>query len=355
MSLENYDVILVGQGLAGSCLAWRLLERGQRILVIDRDEAVTSSKIAAGLMTPIVGQRFTLSWRFSEFHDAALPFYRGLEDRSGSQLLRSRRYVRVFRDEQERDRCESRLPEMPAALGAHLFPAGADELGSFHAPWGGFYLPEVMQLDAATFLKVTRNHLEERSCFRAGQLQHDEPMQHDDDGVSLPRFGVRASRVIYCGGADDRFVPRFTALKFLPAKGEILSVKTSVFSVDTILSSGIWLAPSGPDTYRLGATYDSQNLNQHPTEGGRKWLLGRLGELVSDSAVEVVDHQAAVRPALDDQKPILGLCPSEPRIGIFNGLGSKGSLQAPWLAEHFVFHLLDGTPLIPEVVWRGNN
>jgi len=355
MSLENYDVILVGQGLAGSCLAWRLLERNQRILVIDRDEAVTSSKIAAGLMTPIVGQRFTLIWRFSEFHDAALPFYRGLEDRCGSQLLRSRHYVRVFRNEQERDRCETRLPEMPAALGARLLPAGADELGSCHAPLGGFYLPEVMQLDAAAFLQVTRDHLEKQSSFRTGELRRDEPMQNDDDGVSLPRLGVRASRVIYCGGADDRFVPRFTALKFLPAKGEILSVRTSVSRADTILSSGIWLAPSSLNTYRLGATYDSQNLNQHPTEGGRKWLLGRLGELVSDTVVDVVEHQAAVRPALDDQKPILGMCPQELRVGIFNGLGSKGSLQAPWLAEHFVSHLLDGTPLMPEVVWRGNN
>ena len=57
MAEAPWDVIIVGQGLAGTTLAWHLREAGQRVLVIDACEPVTSSKIAAGLITPITGQR----------------------------------------------------------------------------------------------------------------------------------------------------------------------------------------------------------------------------------------------------------------------------------------------------------
>jgi glycine oxidase len=54
-------VIICGQGLAGTLLAWKLLELGQPVIIIDLDEAVTSSKIAAGIVTPITGLRLALS------------------------------------------------------------------------------------------------------------------------------------------------------------------------------------------------------------------------------------------------------------------------------------------------------
>jgi hypothetical protein len=37
------------------------------------------------------------------------------------------------------------------------------------------------------------------------------------------------------------------------------------------------------------------------------------------------------------------------RVGIFNGLGAKGALLAPYFAHHLVRHLIYGTGLIKEV------
>jgi len=53
--------LILGQGLAGTAIAWRLWERGLPFLIVDRDEPVTSSKIAAGLLTPITGMRMSLN------------------------------------------------------------------------------------------------------------------------------------------------------------------------------------------------------------------------------------------------------------------------------------------------------
>ena len=69
--MPERDAIIVGQGLAGTTLAWCLLEAGMSVLVTDPEEEITSSKIAAGLITPITGQRLALSWQVETFLPAA--------------------------------------------------------------------------------------------------------------------------------------------------------------------------------------------------------------------------------------------------------------------------------------------
>ena len=65
--MAKWDIIIAGHGIAGAVLAATLRESGQRVLVVDPDEAVTSSKIAAGVVTPITGKRLALSWRVETF------------------------------------------------------------------------------------------------------------------------------------------------------------------------------------------------------------------------------------------------------------------------------------------------
>ena len=69
-------ILIIGGGLAGTTLAWRLHERGLPFLIVDRDEPGTSSKIAAGLVTPLTGMRMNLSWRYDILHPEAVAFYR---------------------------------------------------------------------------------------------------------------------------------------------------------------------------------------------------------------------------------------------------------------------------------------
>ncbi len=49
-------ILIVGQGLAGTAVAWQLWERGVPFLVVDPNEASTCSKVAAGLVTPITAR-----------------------------------------------------------------------------------------------------------------------------------------------------------------------------------------------------------------------------------------------------------------------------------------------------------
>jgi glycine/D-amino acid oxidase-like deaminating enzyme len=50
-----------------------------------------------------------------------------------------------------------------------------------------------------------------------------------------------------------------------------------------------------------------------------------------------------------DKHPAIGRHPENASLGIFNGLGSKGALLAPWLAGEWVAHLRTGRPIDPAV------
>ena len=58
MSPAPFDTLILGQGLAGSALAWHLIEAGERVCVIDDGHCRSSTRVAAGLINPLAGLRF---------------------------------------------------------------------------------------------------------------------------------------------------------------------------------------------------------------------------------------------------------------------------------------------------------
>ena len=57
--------------------------------------------------------------------------------------------------------------------------------------------------------------------------------------------------------------------------------------------------------------------------------------IAQNKPVKLVRHEAGVRPCTKDTMPYIGLHPQYPRLGIFNGFGSKGSLMIPYYAKQF--------------------
>ena len=356
--MTEVDYIIVGQGLAGTCLAWELLARGASVRVIDRETAVTSSRIAAGLITPVTGQRLVKSWRFEELRAAAGEFYRRIERELGCSLLRETPMVKVFVREQERESFEKRMRD-PAYAGLLReitdFPAGVS------APLGGCELLQGGQLNVAEFLVQSRQKWVREGLYVAGELSlpDDVRLVGEDEyspqefrppaGIELPRWGLRASTLVFCEGIAARSNPWFSNVEFNPARGEMLMVEIPDWHETRIVHGGVWIAPLGPqggpnNLYRVGATYDWNHLDSGPTAEGRSSLIASLEKLWQRSYT-IVDHQSAVRPILKELNPVIGRHPHYPQLGYYNGLASKGSLQAPFFARQFASHLVHQTPI----------
>jgi glycine/D-amino acid oxidase-like deaminating enzyme len=339
MAGTPFDVIIVGQGIAGTTLAWHLQDEGRRVLIVDAGEPVTSSKIAAGLITPITGRRLVLDPRFDTFMTAARAFYTSIEKRTGQSFFHHRTALRLFRSEAERrtwaerkDRPDYRghlvVPQPEPLIDPELSAADAD----------GFAM-QAAQLDAPAYLEASRAAL---AC-EAIQLDWTRDVVFGPEFVSVG--GMQTRLLVSCEGYGAARNPRFPSLPFNAARGDILTVRFHRPVPAMTLHRGIWLAPTGePHIFNAGATYDWTRLDHEPDPSARAELEDRLEALIR-VPYTVLDHRAAVRPILADNSLLIGRHPDEPRLGLFNGLGSKGSLLAPFHARLLAAHLVHGTSL----------
>ncbi|BDS09011.1 hypothetical protein NT6N_40510 [Oceaniferula spumae] len=338
----DVDFLIIGQGLAGSTLAVELLKRGQRLLVVDRQDAGSSSRVAAGLVTPLTGKGLNPAWRQERYLPAAERFYRQLENESGEQLYHATDVIRLLGSEKERIKWLSKAE-------AHQRWGNDADLSQcpLKSEHGAIAMHEGAWLDTRKFLDVVRSRLTENDSWREDDF-NEADVQFSDEEVRWK--DVVAKKIILCQGAYGLGQGGwFGDIPHRSAKGEILTLKIEGLSEDTRYHANGWIAPRNDGSWKAGATYDWNQLDSEPTEKGRAEVLSKL-ETWCDLPKEVVGHEAGVRPIIRNSRPVIGFHSDYKQLGFFNGLGSKGSLMAPAVAAHFAEVLTGEAEIDAELV-----
>ncbi len=346
MTETDIDNLIIGQGLAGSLLAWRLMARGERVLVVDNNYASSSSTVAAGLINPVTGKRLVKTVGV----DACLPLaretYHTLGDMLGLELLVDKPMLRLFHNQQQRERWQQRQQEE----GYQPYLGEVLEVSQLPPPvvasHGAGRQLQTAYLRTAPLLQGLREWLKQGNSYQQAEFDYAD-LQLSDEGAVWRN--IRARRVIFCEGYQGANNPWFSWLPFQPAKGEFLTLRCAQALPDLIINSGRWIMPRGDGLYRAGASYEHQRLDEGITAEAREMLLAALPTFLAGAPeFEVVAQQAGVRPTTSDRQPLIGLHPRHSQLAIFNGFGSKGSLLIPWHAERFVESLVDALPLPPQ-------
>ena len=84
--------------------------------------------------------------------------------------------------------------------------------------------------------------------------------------------------------------------------------------------------------YKVGATYNWEDKTNTPTEEAKQDLLADIQELIKCD-FEIVEHRAGVRPTVKDRRPLVGTHPKHKRLHLLNGLGTRGVMLAPAMAN----------------------
>lgn len=323
------EFVIVGRGLAGAVLYEVLRERGVRARVIDVQRDGSASAAAAGVVNPVVLRRIVLSWRAPELLPIAERFYRSLETRYGVKLWHPLPLVKIFSGEREQEEWDAKLsdPELAPFLSSGPPPGFDGRLLNIPNDCGS--VRACAWLDVPALLRAQREELERSGDLRAASLTSGE--QERSKAV-----------IIDCTG------PFAGIPGLVPVKGETLTVRIPGLCLSAMVNRGAFLLPLGDDLFRIGATFAWNNVWSGPSEEARSELLLRASRMTS-LPVDVVEHRAGVRPAARDRRPILGRLAASPHQAVFNGLGSRGVLLAPWCAMHLADHLIDGAALDPEV------
>lgn len=336
------DYLIVGQGIAGTLLSYSLLQAGQRVLVIDDGKPNSASRIAAGVINPVSGRRFEMAWMYDDIYPVARQAYNGLSALLGVPVFRERDIWMVLPTEQMRTAFMTKTSRPAAQQYAHTAnPALFDPW--LHQPFGAAVVKGATVL-LHNLLPAWRQYLQEHALLRAERLHYSD-VEVSADGVRYKEVQARA--IIFCDGAETVNSPWFGSIPFLLNKGETLQVQIPGLRTDHIIKKTITLVPQGEDIYWAGSTFVWDYTNELPTGAQRARLEEGLQQLLK-VPYTVLGQQAGVRPSGNDRRPMLGLHPQYPAIGLFNGLGTKGCSLAPYMAAHLTRHLLQQTPLSPE-------
>ena len=340
----KHDYLIVGQGIAGSLLALNLMARGKTVLVVDDGHIHSASRVAAGLINPITGRRHVLTWRFLEFWKFLLEDYPKWETQLGGVFFHQKALLRFLKTSEEQNAFELKYNSGDFEGIEIEYPAKTDSVPGVLVEEPAYLLQQSGFVDQNEFILKARDWLKETGCLVEATWS---ALDFDRNPGEVRWKEYRAASVIFTQGFQNDSNPYFKDLPFRHAKGELLELEGPKLAGMPVLNRGKWLLPLSPGRYRAGATYDLKAIDLFVSSQGEEETLNALGELV-DWEFKVVGQKAGVRPALHDFKPVVGRHPWYPELIIFNGLGSKGSLQAPLLAKELVDHLEEGAALHPE-------
>jgi hypothetical protein len=160
---------------------------------------------------------------------------------------------------------------------------------------------------------------------------------------------VEAKHIIFCEGYCVKDNIFFNWIPLKPAKGELLTIKTENLQLkNQIFNKNGFLMDLETGIYGIGATYEWLDLSEKPSEKGLLELKSKLKEMINCD-YHILKHESGIRPSSIDRRPLIGSHPLHNNLFVFNGLGTKGVMLAPYFAKKFVNFYLQKEQLSPEV------
>lgn len=337
------EYIIVGQGIAGSLLAYFLLKQQKDVLVVDQFNPNSSSNTAAGVVNPITGRKMVKSWMVDELLPFAKSTYRELEQELRVRFFYERDILKIFASEEDRKiwARKRQTPECCDYLGAIRELSG----WPLASPYGAGDILQAAWMDVPVFIRAFREKLKTEGRLLETVLAWDD-MIISDKGVKYR--DTEASGIIFCEGFKAKFNPWFHFIPFSSAKGEQLLIHAPGLGIQDIVNKNIYLIPKGEDHYSVGSTFVWNDLEEKITESGKVQMLEKLDRMLS-FPYTIMEEKAAIRPTMKDRRPVMGRHPQYPSLYIFNGMGTKGVSLAPYFARKFTAFLNGDQPIPAEV------
>lgn len=355
---KQYDAIVIGAGVIGLSIGWRLARGGSSVAVIERDTVGCGASLAAtGMLAaaaefepggqPLVplaleSQRLWPSFRKTLEADAGEP----IDYREEGTLL-----IALGREEVERLRFRHELQQRAGVQSAWLSgPEIRDmEPGLRSSVISGIFCPDDHQVDPAAMMSALR------AAFIAagGTLIENCPVEGLElaggriAGVTTPLGAFSSGTVIMATGATmvrDGLLPQSVKVPMRPLKGQSLALR---LTREAELGHVVWtetlhMAPKSDGRLIVGATVEERGFDDTVTAGGVYALLEgarRAFPAVEEMALEAV--WTGWRPTTDDDAPILGATPIEGLV-VATGHHRNGYLLAPATAHAVEALVTDG-------------
>lgn len=338
----NIDYLIVGQGLAGSWLGYKLLQRGHSVMIFNKEKKETASLKAAGLYNPITGRKMVKTWLADELFSDLESNYQTLEKLTQTSFIHPKSIYRPFKSAEDANDWEGKIANEHFSDYVQEIILKPIYEESISNDFGGILLKKSGYVDLPSFIPAMRKYFSEQNSYVNEAFDYGA-VNIEENTIQYKQWICK--KVVFCEGSLSKN-PYWENLKFRPVRGDVITIESEMHT-DKILNQGVFMIPKN-NHFVVGSTYDHTNLCFEPQEDGILELKRRLANFYRGKCT-VIDARAGVRPATYDRKPFIGFHQKHKNIAIFNGLGAKGVSLAPFFADHLADVLEEKTKLRKEV------
>ena len=348
--VRDVDYIIVGLGIAGISFCEQLEKHHKSYLVIDSG-VNAATKISGGVFNPVVLKRFTIAWKAKEEMAKSLLFYKELSNKLNTPIVHETSVLRILNSVEEQNDwiVASDRIELAPYLNSEILKNNNPNI---KAPFGFGKVNVAGRIFPSILLESYRCYLQERNLLISETFEHEKL---SEEKTKVYYKDIVASKVVFSegiGGLKNPYFPKgpFVGGKeyFIPNKGEYVIIKAPELQLDTLLKGPVYVMPWGDDLYKVGASYKREDSTLGITEVSKDIVLTKLRRMIACD-FEVVSQEAGIRPTTKDRRPFLGSLANSPNKVFFNGLGTHGIMNAPFLAEILYDHLENGQDLPKEM------
>lgn len=349
---NTYDVVVIGRGIIGGTIAWRLRQAGLSVASIDSVQRGAATKAAAGMLAAMAESN-----SLPELAKLSVPslrmypdFLAELESDSGIAVpLNGPGILRIALDEEE----DAHLHETYESHADVVQFLTGDEARSLEPGLAGRVISAVL---SPTEKHVTPSVLMDAvtTAFkRTGIVEFTDSvvrLRRTEDAwtVDMTSQTIAGKQVVIAAGA---WAPALLApLRFdapiTPLKGELLLMRyrRTPPPAHTIFAHGTYIVPRPGGDVVLGATEDpTAGFDASTTIVAVNDLRARgAGILPTIADAQMHKGLVGVRPATPDRLPMIGRVPGVDDIFIAGGHGRNGVLLTPITAKMIRDLIVDG-------------
>jgi glycine oxidase len=340
-------IVVIGAGVAGLSLGWRLAQAGAEVTILERSQPGSGATGAAAGMIAVTAELMdahAVEIEFARYSNALWPeFAEAVEAASDRMIGYSRSgALIVAADEAALAQLVKRAAEPGLEiLDAAQVRAQAPLVSGLQV--GALWAPKEAQVDARA-LGMALAHAFQRA---GGCLVTNEAVvrieRHDGRAATAhtPFGRYDADVFVLAAGAWSGMLESGLA-PITPVKGEMIALappKEGQLPGPVIWGNGIYAVPRG-NRLLIGATVESVGFDTALTGAARDGLRSKA-EMLMPALKDwsLVDHWASLRPRSPDGLPLLGPTALD-GLWLASGQFRNGILFAPAIAESLTAQLM---------------
>ncbi|MFO8142895.1 MAG: bifunctional tRNA (5-methylaminomethyl-2-thiouridine)(34)-methyltransferase MnmD/FAD-dependent 5-carboxymethylaminomethyl-2-thiouridine(34) oxidoreductase MnmC [Marinobacter sp.] len=353
---SDQPVAIIGAGIAGTLLARNLAERGISVLLID--QAAKPGSAASGNLQGALYVKLGVEYNTqTELAATALSFSQRFYRAWQSDFWHPTGLLQLATNPQEADR-QRRFclrNAYPSDLMMPVTASQATELAGIPVEHSGLWFPGSGWLAPARACQELADHplIETRFDYQIASIQPCNGHWCLRNSRGEDR---QAANVVIAGGHEAaKLVPVPGELRLKPIRGQTTQLPEALFNLPrTVICGSKYLNPADNGHATTGATFDLRDDNPMPTTLSNQENLAELKAMlpgISSCTTPMADQfegRVAFRCTTHDYQPVAGVLHDKsgmPVDGIYlmTGLGSKGLVWAPLLAEYLA-DVITGQP-----------